>query len=150
MATRKKSNGKASRPSAPKQKRAFKPRAHASDAISLLKSDHREVDGLFSQFERATGARKRTIVQKICDALTVHATIEEQIFYPQAREVLKQAGDDLLDEAEVEHEGIKWRIELLKKMKPDDDLYDAEVKVLAEYVRHHVRERSAGSFPGCA
>ncbi len=102
---------------------------------------------MFSQFEKATSsARKQAIVQKICDALTVHATIEEDIFYPQAREALKRAGEELLDEAEVEHEGIKWRIDVLQKMGPDDDLYDAEVKVLAEYVRHHVKEEERKLF----
>ena len=60
---------------------------------------------------------------------------------------MKRAGEDLLDEAEVEHEGIKWRIDLLQKMRPEDDLYDAEVKVLAEYVRHHVKEEERKLFP---
>lgn len=149
MATRTKHNGKSSRPS-PKAKRklAPKPRKDAPSAISLLKSDHREVEHLFSQFEAATGAaRKRGIVQKICEALTVHTTIEEEIFYPPARAALKRAGEDLLDEAEVEHEGIKWRIEVLKRMKPEDDLYDAEVKVLSEYVKHHVKEEERYLFP---
>jgi hemerythrin superfamily protein len=149
MAARKARNGKAGRRSPPmKKKRALRPHNNAPSAISLLKSDHREVDTLFSQFEKATGAaRKQTIVQKICDALTVHVTIEEDIFYPQARDALKRAGEDLLDEAEVEHEGVKWRIDLLKKMRPEDDLYDAEVKVLAEYVRHHVKEEERKLFP---
>ena len=149
MAVRKKRNGSVSRRSAPlKKKRALKPRTDAPSAISLLKSDHREVDGMFSQFEKASGAiSKQTIVRKICDALTVHVTIEEDIFYPQARDALKRAGEDLLDEAEVEHEGIKWRIDLLRKMRPEDDLYDAGVKVLAEYVRHHVKEEERYLFP---
>jgi len=149
MASPKTRNGKAARPSSkPKKKQALRPRKDAPDAISLLKGDHREVEGLFAQFEAASGsARKRTIVQKICDALTVHTTIEEEIFYPPARAALKRAGEDLLDEAVVEHEGIKWRIELLKKMKPEDDLYDAELKVLAEYVKHHVKEEERELFP---
>jgi len=149
MATRKKRNGKSSRPAAtPKRKQAMRLRRNAPDAISLLKSDHREVETLFSQFESATGAaHKRSIVLKICDALTVHTTIEEEIFYPPARAALKRTGEDLLDEAEVEHEGIKWRIQMLKKMKPDEDLYDAEVKVLAEYVGHHVKEEEWRLFP---
>jgi len=149
MATRTKRNGKSSRPSAkPKRKQALKPRKDVPSAISLLKSDHREVEHLFSQFEAATSsARKRAIVQKICDALTVHTTIEEDIFYPPARAALKRAGEDLMDEAEVEHEGIKWRIDILKRMKPEDDLYDAEVKVLSEYVKHHVKEEERELFP---
>lgn len=149
MATRKKSDGKSSRASAkPKRKPAPKTKKNVPDAISLLKSDHREVEALFSQFESATAsARKRAIVQKICDALTVHASIEETTFYPPARAALKRAGEDLLDEAVVEHEGIKWRIEMLKRMKPEDDLYDAEVKVLSEYVKHHVKEEERELFP---
>jgi len=127
---------------------ALKPRKGAPGAISLLKSDHREVEALFAQFEKAKGsARKRALVQKICDALHVHTRIEEEIFYPPARAALKRAGEDLLDEAVVEHEGIKWRIELLKRMTPADDLYDAEVKVLGEYVRHHVKEEEYELFP---
>ena len=149
MAARKTRNGKAGRRPTPlKKKRALRPRKDAPSAISLLKSDHREVDALFSQFEKASGtARKQTIVRKICDALTVHMKIEEDIFYPPARDALKRAGEDLLDEAEVEHEGMKWRIDLLKKMRPEEDLYDAEVKVLAEYVRHHVKEEERKLFP---
>jgi hemerythrin superfamily protein len=145
---RKRRNGRAARLSSKPKKKALKVRKDAPSALSLLKSDHREVEGMFSQFEKASGAsRKRAIVEKICDALTVHVTIEEDIFYPPAREALKRAGEDLLDEAEVEHEGIKWRIDLLKKMTPEDDLYDAEVKVLAEYVRHHVKEEERKLFP---
>ena len=148
MAPRKKRNGKAARSSSrTKRNQPPKRRQDAPSAITLLKSDHREVDAMFDQFEKATGARRRTIVANICEALTVHAAIEEKIFYPKAREALKRAGDDLLDEAEVEHEGIKWRVNLLKKMKPEDDLFDAEVKVLAEYVRHHVREEEHRLFP---
>jgi hemerythrin superfamily protein len=160
MAARKKRPGKANRRSMPlkksspakrsapmKKARAPRSRGDTPSAISLLTSDHRDVDEMFSQFEKATSsARKQAIVQKICDALTVHATIEEDIFYPQAREALKRAGEELLDEAEVEHEGIKWRIDVLQKMGPDDDLYDAEVKVLAEYVRHHVKEEERKLF----
>ena len=149
MAPRRKRIGRAVKSSTrPKRKRSLKPKKDAPTAIALLKSDHREVERMFAQFEKATGtARKRTIVDNICEALTVHMTIEEQIFYPQARNALKRAGEDLLDEAEVEHEGIKWRIDLLKKMKSEDDLFDAEVTVLQEYVRHHVKEEERYLFP---
>lgn len=149
MAIRPKRNGKSSRPSAkPKRKPSPRQKKAAPGAISLLKSDHREVEHLFEQFEAATGsARKKAIVQKIADALSVHTTIEEVIFYPPARAALKRAGEDLLDEAVVEHEGIKWRLDLLKRMKPEDDLYDAEVKVLSEYVKHHVKEEERELFP---
>jgi hemerythrin superfamily protein len=113
-----------------------------------LRQDHREIEYLFSQFELASGhARKGTIAEKICEALTVHAAIEEEIFYPKARETLKTAGEELLDEAEVEHEGIEWRVALIKKMKPQDDLFDAEVKILKAYVEHHVRQEERKIFP---
>jgi hemerythrin superfamily protein len=126
-----------------------RPRAAAApDAITLLKTDHREVDGLFAQFEKTSGsARKHSIVKRICDALTVHATIEEEIFYPEARAALKRSGQELLDEAEVEHEGIKWRIDELKNAQPGSGHYDARVKVLGEYVRHHVKEEERKLFP---
>lgn len=118
------------------------------DAIALLKSDHREVEGLFDQFEKAKAAeRKRTIVGKICEALTVHAKIEEEIFYPHAREALKRKGDDLLDEAEIEHEGIKRLVAELKNANPSEGLYDARVTVLSEYVKHHVKEEENDLFP---
>ncbi len=118
------------------------------DAIALLKSDHREVEKLFAQFEKAKAAdRKSAIVGKVCDALTVHAKIEEEIFYPQAREALSRKGDDLLDEAEVEHDGIKRLVAELKNANPNEDLYDARVTVLSEYVKHHVKEEERDLFP---
>ena len=122
-------------------------RPDAPDAIQLLKSDHREVEALFEQFKKTKALdRKKTIVGKICDALTVHATIEEEIFYPQAREALKRSGRKLLDEAEVEHQGIKWKVKELKDADPGNDLYDAKVTVLEEYVRHHVKEEERDMF----
>ena len=128
------------------QKRVRKP--EGIDAIALLKADHREVEKLFEQFEKTKVAdRKRAIVGKVYDALTVHAKIEEEIFYPQAREALKRKGDDLLDEAEVEHEGIKRLVAELKDANPSEDLYDARVKVLSEYVKHHVKEEEGELFP---
>jgi len=118
------------------------------DAIALLKADHREVEKLFGQFEKAKAAdRKRAIVGKVCAALTVHAKIEEEIFYPQARAALSRKGDDLLDEAEVEHEGIKRLVAELKDADPGHDLYDARVTVLSEYVKHHVKEEESDLFP---
>jgi hemerythrin superfamily protein len=120
----------------------------APDAIKLLKSDHREVENLFAQFEKAKASeRKKVIVTKICQALTVHATIEEEIFYPRAREALERGSENILDEAEVEHEGIKWRVEQLKDAQPGDDNYDARVTVLKEYVTHHVKEEERELFP---
>jgi hemerythrin superfamily protein len=119
------------------------------DAIDLLTADHAAVDKLFKQFEKLTDADenggKADCVAEICAALTVHATMEEEIFYPAVRKALDE--EDLLDEAEVEHEGIKRLVAELKDMSPDEDLYDAKVTVLGEYVKHHVREEEGEMFP---
>jgi hemerythrin superfamily protein len=119
------------------------------DAIKLLTTDHREVDALFKRFEDAKedDSLKADIVAEICDALSVHAEIEEEIFYPAAREALDKQGNDLLDEAEVEHTSIKNLVEELEDADPDDNLYDAKVKVLMEYVKHHVKEEEGEIFP---
>ena len=118
------------------------------EAIKLLTQDHKEVDGLFKEFEKAKDDdEKADIVQQICDALSVHAEIEEAIFYPAAREALAEKGEDLLDEAEVEHGSIKSLVTELEEAEPDEDLYDAKVKVLSEYVKHHVKEEEGELFP---
>jgi hemerythrin superfamily protein len=119
------------------------------DAIKLLTKDHREVEALFKKFEEAKddNAEKADIVAQICESLSVHAEIEEEIFYPAARDALSENGDDLLDEAEVEHGTIKSIVAELEDADPDDDLYDAKVKVLAEYVQHHVKEEEGEMFP---
>ena len=119
------------------------------DAIKLLTADHREVDALFKKVEAAKDdeSAKADIVLQICKALSVHAAIEEEIFYPAARDALSEKGEDLLDEAEVEHESIKSLVEQLKTAEPSDELYDAKVKVLMEYVKHHVKEEEGELFP---
>jgi hemerythrin superfamily protein len=126
-----------------------KPSEQKKDAIDLLTADHVAVDKLFKQFEKLAddgdAGAKAGCVEQICAALTVHATIEEEIFYPAAREVLEE--EDLLDEAEVEHDGIKGLVADLEGMSPEDDLYDAKVTVLGEYVKHHVREEQDDMFP---
>jgi hemerythrin superfamily protein len=121
----------------------------AEDAIKLLTKDHREVEALFEKFEDAKDddAEKADIVAQICEALSVHAEIEEEIFYPAAREALNEKGEDLLDEAEVEHASIKSLVAQLEEAEPGDDLYDAKVKVLTEYVKHHVKEEEGELFP---
>jgi len=123
--------------------------AKAQDAIKLLSADHREVEALFKEFQKTKEdeSANADIVQRICNALSVHAEIEEEIFYPAAHEALSEKGDDLLDEAEVEHASIKTLIEQLRDAKPGEDLYDARVKVLSEYVTHHVREEEGELFP---
>jgi len=117
------------------------------DAIALLKADHREVEALFEKFETASGdGRKRDIAQRICMELTIHAQIEEEIFYPACEGKIE---DDLLKEAYVEHDGAKVLIAEIEAGGPDDDYYDAKVKVLSEQIEHHVEEeekRMEGMF----
>jgi len=123
-----------------------------TNALDLLKRDHQEVDKMFRQFEEikdgASVDEKENLVTQICDALTVHAQIEEQIFYPAARRALgEQEGKDLLDEAAVEHQTLKDIIGRLEAAPTKDPLYDAGVKVLSEYVKHHVKEEENELFP---
>jgi hemerythrin superfamily protein len=125
-----------------------------TNAIELLKRDHDDVDKLFSQYEDIKDgdddAEKELLVAQICDALTVHAQIEEEIFYPAARGALDpDEGMDLLDEAAVEHQTLKDLIARLEAAPTDDPLYDAGVKVLSEYVKHHVKEEENELFPKC-
>ena len=119
------------------------------DAIQLLMSDHKEVEELFKQFQKAknNNGDKAGIVEQICNALSVHAEIEEEIFYPAAREALTEKGEDMLDEAEVEHASIKSLVEQLQDADPGEELFDAKVKVLCEYVTHHVKEEEGELFP---
>jgi len=124
--------------------------AKGQDAIKLLKADHEEVTRLFEQYEKVKEKdeqKKSDLIDQICTALTVHAQIEEEIFYPAARNALEEKGEDLLDEAEVEHGTIKALVEQLENMHPDDELCDAKVKVLGEYVKHHVKEEEGQIFP---
>ena len=109
-----------------------------SDAIALLKADHRKVEDLFEQFEKAGSAdRKRALAQEICTELKVHTLIEEEIFYPACR---GQVEDDALDEAQVEHDGAKVLINDIESAAPDAAYYEAKVSVLSEEIKHHVRE----------
>jgi len=109
------------------------------DAIALLKADHRQVAEWFEQFEKARNDdRKLDLATKICDALKVHTTIEEEIFYPAFIEATDDK--DLHHEAMVEHSGAKKLIAEIEDSSPDDDYYDAKVKVLSEMIKHHVKE----------
>jgi hemerythrin superfamily protein len=123
--------------------------AAAGDAIALLTADHEKVSSLFEEYEslgvRAT-ASKRKIAMQICLELTKHATAEEEIFYPAVRAASKDA-NDLVDEATVEHASAKDLIAQILGMAPGDELYDAKVKVLSEYIRHHVGEEEGEMFP---
>jgi hemerythrin superfamily protein len=122
--------------------------AKAQDATKLLKADHKEVSEMFDKFEngRLTTAKKQALAKQICAALTVHAQIEEEIFYPAAREAAKKADQPMLDEAEVEHGSIKDLIAAIEE-DPDSELFEANVKVLGEYVKHHVKEEEGQLFP---
>jgi hemerythrin superfamily protein len=120
--------------------------AKPADAIKLLKDDHREVKGWFKDYEKLEDdVDKQALADKICLALTVHAQIEEEIFYPAARGEIDD--DDLLDEAEVEHASAKQLIAEIQDMKAGDRLFDAKVTVLGEYVDHHVEEEEKEMFP---
>jgi hemerythrin superfamily protein len=119
------------------------------DAITLLTADHKEVKKLFKEFEalKEEGSKeeKSAVVEQICNALTVHAQIEEEIFYPAVRKAIEDG--DLMDEALVEHAGAKELIAQLQEMDPEDELYDAKVTVLGEQIDHHVEEEEGDMFP---
>ena len=109
-----------------------------TDAIELLKQDHREVEQLFEQFEQAKGAsRKQKLAHEICRELTIHAMLEEEVFYPACE---GKVDDDLLKEAYVEHDAAKMLIAEIEAGEPSDEFYDAKVKVLKEEIEHHVKE----------
>lgn len=118
------------------------------DAIDLLMNDHRQVESLFKQFEGAEDDKreKRRIAREICAELGMHAKIEEQILYPEAARKIEEAKDKI-DEGIVEHAGIKRLIKEIPRMSAGDDLFDAKVKVLKEYVQHHVKEEESETFP---
>lgn len=122
--------------------------AKAPMALQVLMDDHKEVTKLFKQFEKATDLQERAaVVQMICQALTLHAAIEEEVFYPAVRAAMQDEDWELLDEAEVEHQSIKSLVEQLDGADPEDELYEARVVVLKEYVRHHVEEEEGDLFP---
>ena len=121
--------------------------ADKQDAIALLKADHRTVEELFEKFEGAKGdGAKQKIALQICLELTIHAQIEEEIFYPACE---GKIDEDLIKEAYVEHDGAKVLIAEIEAGTPDDEFYDAKVQVLSEQIEHHVEEeerRMEGMF----
>src|SRR5579884_342938 len=121
-------------------------RGAAPNAVELLEQDHREVEDLFEEFEKARDKkRKGELATKICMELTIHARIEEEAFYPRARQATKD--DDLIDESLVEHANVKRMVAEIEEMDPGDDLFDAKVRVLSEMVQHHVKEEEEKLFP---
>jgi len=111
----------------------------SKDAVALLKADHKQVAEWFEQFESArTEKEKQNLAQQICAALTVHATIEEEIFYPAFLDATGET--DLHHEAEIEHQGAKNLIAEIEESGPEDEYFDAKVTVLAELIKHHVNE----------
>ena len=118
----------------------------AQEATALLRADHKRVSELFADYEKARStAQKQKLVSQICTELTVHAQVEEEIFYPAVKRALKDK--ELVPEATVEHETVKDLIAQIEGVKPDGEMFDAKVKVLSEYVKHHVKEEHEEMFP---
>src|SRR3954463_4881581 len=114
-------------------------KARSTDAIALLKADHRQVEQWFSEFEDTTRASAKTkLAAQICQALRVHMTVEEEIFYPAFLELAEE--EDIHHEAIVEHAGARSLMQQVESGSPTDAYYDAKVKVLSEMVKHHVKE----------
>jgi hemerythrin superfamily protein len=110
-----------------------------TDAIALLKADHRQVEEWFEQFEKSrSDSKKADLATRICQALRIHTTIEEEIFYPAFLEATGE--DDIHHEAEIEHASAKDLIAQIEQSGPDDDYFDAKVSVLSEMIKHHVKE----------
>jgi hemerythrin superfamily protein len=119
------------------------------DAIALLKQDHRTVSQLFEEFEKADEDEQAAIAQRVCQLLTVHAQIEEELLYPEAKEAFggDEEDEDLVNEAEVEHGSAKELIAKIEAMSSDDEHFKATVTVLGEYIKHHVKEEEGELFP---
>ena len=119
------------------------------DAIALLKQDHRTVAALFDEFEKAEDEEQSAIAQRVCQLLTVHAQIEEELLYPAAKEAFEgeEEDEDLVNEAEVEHGSAKELIAKIEGMSSGDEHFKATVTVLGEYIKHHVKEEEGELFP---
>ena len=120
--------------------------AKAPDATALLRADHKRVSDLFTEYEKTrSSGRKMALVKKICTELSVHAQVEEEIFYPAVKAVLKDK--ELVPEAIVEQSTMKALIAQVEGVTPDGEMFDAKVRVLGEYVKHHVKEEHTEMFP---
>jgi len=129
-------------------KKTTKPRTTTTpkDAVAMLKADHKKVSELFEQFEKSRSpSKKRALVIEICMELTVHTQLEEEIFYPAVKAALRDK--ELVPEATVEHASVKDLISQVRDAEPDGEEYDAKVKVMSEYVKHHVKEEQNEMFP---
>ena len=117
----------------------------AENAIALLRADHQKVTELFEAFEKSRiETKKRSIAEQICKELSIHATIEEEIFYPAAKAALEDT--EMVPEALVEHDGVKKLIAEIENSE-GGEMFDARVKVLSELVKHHVKEEQGELFP---
>jgi hemerythrin-like domain-containing protein len=116
------------------------------DAIALLRADHKRVADLYEEYEHTRStAKKKAIVSKICLELSIHAQVEEEIFYPAVKAALKDK--EMVPEAQVEHATLKELIAQVKNKEPDGELFDAKIKVMSEYTKHHVKEEHNEMFP---
>lgn len=128
------------------KKTAVRPAPAPKDAIALLKADHKKVSALFDDFEATrSSAKKKALVAQICQELTVHTTLEEEIFYPAVKAALRDK--ELVPEANVEHASVKDLIAQVQGAEPDGEMYNARVKVMSEFVKHHVKEEQNEMFP---
>lgn len=118
----------------------------AVEAIKLLRADHKLVHDLFEEYENTNSVKKKKeLVAQICTELTVHAQIEEEIFYPAVKQALKDK--ELIPEATVEHNTLKQLIAEVEGKEPEGEMFDARIKVMSEYVKHHVKEEQTEIFP---
>jgi hemerythrin superfamily protein len=116
------------------------------EATAMLRADHKRVSDLFAEYEKARSVvKKKDIVATICTELSVHAQIEEEIFYPAVKQALKDK--ELVPEATVEHATLKDLIAQVEGVAPEGEMFDAKIKVLSEYVKHHVKEEHTEMFP---
>jgi hemerythrin-like domain-containing protein len=125
-----------------------KSKAKAAGAIEMLKQDHAKAQKAFKEFEKLDRGDTETaqqIVKTVCEDLKIHSTLEEEIFYPAVREAIDD--EDIMNEAQVEHETAKMLIEQLENMGPDDPNFHATFSVLGEYVKHHIKEEEGEMFP---
>lgn len=116
------------------------------DAIALLRADHKLVSALFAEYEKASStSKKKMLVSQICTELSIHAQVEEEIFYPAVKKALKDK--EMIPEATVEHATLKELIGQVQDIEPDGEMFNAKIKVLSEYVKHHVKEEQKEMFP---